>query len=140
MFIPDNLELYEILPKEFYEENIDYYGKSLWMMFDYRLLLTYHYMRREFGTAILNTWYWGGQHQYRGWRPFDSDVGAKLSQHKWGRAFDIIFKYHTADEVRKRILASPHSAPFKFITGIEMEVSWVHLDVGNRLRHEAHFG
>lgn len=138
MFIPDNLELYEILPEQFYKDNYPIYKERLWMMFDYRLLLTYHHLRRRYRTAVLNTWYWGGRHQYRGWRPWNCKVGAKFSQHKFGRAFDIIFKYNTTDQVRNEILLSPHAIPFKFITGIEMEVLWLHVDCGNRNRHEAH--
>lgn len=133
MFIPANLELYEVLPKEFYNLMYPKHGNRLWIMFDQRLLYTYHEMRKIYGTAILNTWYWGGNSQYRGWRPFDSDVGSDLSQHKFGRALDIIFKHHSAEQVRKDILRQPYGKAYKYIMAIEMNVGWVHIDTGNRL-------
>ena len=138
MFIPEGIQLYEVLPKQFYEEEYPTHGNRLWMMFDYELLLTVHHMRKRYGTVYLNNWYWGGDKQYRGWRPFHTTVGAYLSQHKFGRAVDMVFKFYSAERIRNDILASPYSTAFKFITGIEMEVSWVHIDVGNRYRHQSH--
>ena len=133
MFIPDKIQLYELLPKDFYKENFPVHGAKLWMMFDNRLLLTLHEMRKEFGVVYLNNWYWGGPTQYRGWRPMDYD--STLSQHKFGRAADMKFKNASAEAVRFAILASPYSKAFKYISGLEMDVSWVHIDVGNRNRN-----
>ena len=128
IYKPDKFELYEVLPKEFYEAH-KYYGDKLWWMFDSRALWTIEQLRRVYGTAVLNDWYWDGINQYRGWRPFDSKVGALISQHKFGRAFDLKFKYHTSEEIREDILKDPDNPIFKYIMCIEEGVSWFHFDV-----------
>lgn len=136
MFIPEGIDLHEVLPKYFYELNYQKYRDRLWMMFDYRLLITAHHLRKRYGVVYLNNWYWGGDKQYRGWRPFDIDIGAYLSQHKFGRALDMVFKDVKTDDIREDILSSPYSKTFKFICGIEMKVGWLHIDVGNRNRYQ----
>jgi len=135
MFIPDGIKLYEVLPHYFYDANYPKYQDVLWMMFDYRLLITAHRLRKRYGVVYLNNWYWGGDKQYRGWRPLDTGIGAHLSQHKFGRALDMVFKDATADEIRNNILNSPYSDDHKFICGVEMDVGWLHIDSGNRNRH-----
>lgn len=133
MFIPDGFKLYELLPKNFYE---DHYNSSnlpkLWNMFDYRLKYTIHMLRKRYGTLIANDWYWGGVNQYRGWRPTDCTVGAKFSQHKYGRAIDLKTPRTArkkASDIREDILRDPFHEDFKYITCVEMGVSWLHFDV-----------
>lgn len=133
MFIPDNLELYEVLPKVLYDK-YSTRGDLLWMMFDSRLLRTYDMMRKIYGPTYLNNWYWGGPRQERGFRLFDTKTGAAFSQHKFGRALDMTFRDYDADEVRNDILNSPYSITFQYIACVEMDVSWLHIDVGNRFR------
>lgn len=126
MFKPKYFEIYELLPPYFYEENKDR-GDALWYMFDNRLLITLDELRKTFGKMYINNWYWGGNRQYSGWRPFDYK-GAFLSQHKFGRAADIIFEEHKAENVRNWIIEN-HS--FQHITGMELDVPWLHIDVRN---------
>ena len=133
MFIPDNLELYEIVPKSVYDM-YPIHGEKMWMMFDDRLLRTYDMLRKKYGPAYLNNWYWGGLRQERGYRLLNTTTGSPFSQHKFGRAFDMTFRDYSADEVRKDILASPYSVTFQYIACVEMDVGWLHIDVGNRFR------
>jgi hypothetical protein len=126
---PYKVELYEVLPKDFYEAN-KHHGDKLWMMFDQRAIVTLSRLRERYGTVNLNTWWWEGDHQFRGWRPMDCSVGAKFSQHKFGRAFDCVFKHISAEEVRQDALKKPWHKPFRHITRMEKNVSWFHFDVG----------
>jgi hypothetical protein len=130
MYIPEKFELYEWLPKDFYNANINHYGDMLWLMFDERLLWTYDQLRKRYGRIILNDWFWGGNNQYRGWRPFDCPKGAKLSQHKWGRAGDSIF-LRLAEEIRQDIMRNQNDDEFQYISVIEKDVSWLHIDCRN---------
>ncbi len=52
-----------------------------------------------------------------------------LSQHKYGRASDAIFRDFTAEEIRIAVLADPDIFPL--ITEIESDVSWFHGGVRN---------
>ena len=127
---PKYFILQEWLPKDFYEQNISRYGDRLWLMFDDRILWTYDRLRERYGRIIMNDWFWGGRHQYRGWRPFDCPVGAKLSQHKFGRAGDGIFLQPAAN-IRQDILYDEFDNDFQYISVIEKDVSWLHLDCRN---------
>lgn len=130
MFIPDGFELYELLPKAFYQS---YYSPDnamkLWNIFDYRLKYTIHHLRKLYGTMVMNDWIWGGVNQYRGWRPTDCICGARFSQHKYGRAGDLKPTKVSVHKVREDILSNPFSIEFKYITCVEMDVTWLHVDV-----------
>ena len=126
MYQPKYFKLYELLPKEFYKEDI-----NIWFIFDYRLLWTIDRLRIKWGKLVANTWHWGGQNQYRGYRPFDCNVGAKLSQHKFGRAIDLIPLEASVDEIRKDIINKTYAPDYQHITCIEEDVSWLHIDVRN---------
>ena len=130
MYKPKYFELYEWLPKDFYYANIDEYGNRLWLMFDDRILRTYDKLRERYGRIIMNDWWWGGNNQYRGWRPFDCLIGAKLSQHKFGRAGDGIFT-KSAEEIRQNILKNEYDNDFQYISVMEKDVSWLHIDCRN---------
>ena len=117
---------YELVPRDYYQmfKNKPAYFNNL---FDDRVLVTLQQLRAQFGPTTVNDWQWGGGNQYRGWRPFNCSIGAKNSQHKFGRAIDCSFKNFTADEVRRYILNNPHEFPH--IRALEGKVSWLHFDV-----------
>ncbi|HNX38725.1 MAG TPA: hypothetical protein PKI15_10245, partial [Candidatus Cloacimonadota bacterium] len=53
----------------------------------------------------------------------------KNDQHQLGNAIDAVFKNTTAEIVRQYIIAHPEEFPE--IRGIEMNVSWIHIDTRN---------
>lgn len=130
IYKPKKFELYELLPRKFYHD-YKYRGDSLWYLFDDRLLKTLDELREKFGKTFINTWKWGGKREYSGWRPSDCEVGALFSQHKFGRACDCIFQDHRAQDVRAWIIDNKNERIFKYITGMEMEIPWLHIDVRN---------
>ena len=78
-----------------------------------------------------NTWMFGGQAQYRGYRPHDAAIGAVHSQHRYGRALDLHFDGIPAEVMRKWILANTGHAATRYISAIEDDVSWLHVDCRN---------
>jgi hypothetical protein len=81
----------------------------------------------------VNDWSWGGANQYRGWRSPDCGIGATLSQHRFGRAVDMIPKDMSAEDIRDDLIKNQHKSPhIKFIGGLEMGISWLHVDVRTR--------
>ena len=129
---PKYFSLYELLPKAILEELAPTYGSRLWNLLDPRVLWTVDRLRERFGKTIINTWYWGGGGQYRGWRPWDCPIGAKLSMHKTGKAGDLTFVSYGADEIRADIEQSPGHLAYTHITTVERKVSWLHFDVRRR--------
>lgn len=131
---PVYFELYEWLPKNFYNTHYPYYGENLWwMLFDHKIRYTAQQLRLRYGPMVMNDWHWRSNdnhcNQYRGYRPLSCSVGAKLSQHKVGKALDAKFRKGSVEKIRKDIIANPYHEDFKYITCIEMDVSWLHVDV-----------
>lgn len=130
--------LKELLPPDLYHEleskNQLWRG---WYYLDARVLITIDALRKKFGSAFMNTWGLSqsiqsayGRHQWRGYRPQDCKIGSTTSDHKFGRAADIVFRDYTAQEVRDYVLANPEEFPY--IKIIEDDVSWFHFSVNMR--------
>ena len=106
-------------------------GANIYSIFDDRLLLTADLLRERFGKMLVNTWAWNGSNQYRGYRPPDCMVGATYSQHRFGRALDMVPIDISSEEIRQDIIAQPNAATYRHITAIELEITWLHFDVRN---------
>lgn len=138
-----NFILEECLPAWYFKKMYRVYGKRLWSVFDDRLLITRDRLRARYGVAIMNTWHSEkmmeayGLHQWRGYRDSSSPYVEKngtnpfgnISQHRFGRADDIVFLEVSAADVRSDILADPFHPDFEYITCIEDGVTWLHYDV-----------
>lgn len=128
-YVPKYFQIYELVPKSTYELfEHERRLNQLWWLFDPRILKAADRIRERYGKMVANTWWWGGQHQYRGWRPPGCNVGARYSQHRFGRALDLIPTVVSVEEIRRDIKAGEN---FGFITCIEDDVSWLHIDCRN---------
>ena len=105
------------------------YKEKAWMFLDEDALITLDQLREKFGKIKVNDYLFGGKNQFRGLRPQNCKIGAKLSQHRFGRAFDCIFLDANIDDVRAYITANEDEFPY--INAIEMGVSWLHFDTRN---------
>jgi len=132
MYIPQYFALHELLPLDFYNQFYPHRGDSLWTLFDPSLLMAMDALRIEYGPMVANDWQWGGKNNYRGYRPADCTVGAMFSQHKFGRAVDLIPTQTTAELIRHDLLGGRYTQKdIGFVTAIELDVSWLHIDVRN---------
>lgn len=129
MYRPKHFELYELLPKYFYNKYKDM-EHELWLMFDKSFLQTLEQLRGEHGIIVLNDWYWGKENQYCGWRPWNCSIGVKFSQHKFGRAGDPLFKERSLPYVMEQIRKYPSRYPT--ITYVKRSTTRMHFDCGNR--------
>ena len=62
-----------------------------------------------------------------------------MSAHRFGRAFDILFKNYTSEQIRDEIRNMPLREEFQFITYIEDDVSWLHIDCRNSKYDDVRF-
>ncbi|MCD4818645.1 MAG: hypothetical protein K8S23_08125 [Candidatus Cloacimonetes bacterium] len=115
----------ELVPKNIARK----YGERAWQFLDERALITLDILREKFGKIKINDYLFGGSNQYRGFRPPNCTIGADLSQHRFGRAFDCIFLEVDVEVVRTFILENPDE--FSFINALELDVSWLHFDTRN---------
>lgn len=119
-FRPTHFELKELFPNDLI---MNYSSKFLWKLFDTRILISLESLRTNLDRPIIVNY---GNNRLRGFRPFNCHIGATFSQHKFGRAIDLDVKDMTAAEVRNYIIENQNLYPY--ITRLENNVSWVHID------------
>jgi len=115
-------------------------GEKAWWLLDPRLLWTLDQIRERYNQPVtVNTWKWQQEkpETMRGFRPSSTTEGRFHSQHRYGRATDFDVEGMTADEVRADILSHQNDSAFQYITCLETDISWVHLDCRNwdRTKH-----
>jgi hypothetical protein len=136
MYIPKYFSVKELVSRHIYEKNMARGRSPEWMfstLLDERLLKTIDILRDQFGPMTINDWYLpNGSTHYRGFRSPGCSVGADLSQHRFGRAADIIPRDVSAKDIRDDIINQQNIPDFKYIGGLEMDVLWLHVDVRAR--------
>lgn len=115
----------ELVPKALFTDVPEDY---LWGLFDNRLLVLLDLFRERYGPAVVNNWANGGKFDQSGFRT--EKIGAKLSQHRYGRAADMKFSHVSPEEIRldiKHNLFVPEQ-----LTCVEEDTeTWLHIDVRN---------
>lgn len=120
-----HFKIHELVPPQVYKDR----GEKAWELMDLRLLISIDKLRDEYGQATINNYEFGGNREWSGLRTPASPYYSPYSQHTFGRAADIIFKDHSAEDIRKDIALFPEDYPL--INCIEEDVSWLHVDVRN---------
>ena len=123
---------HELVPPNIYIN----FGESSFKFMNKELIMTIDMIKEKFnkGTMTINDYKWKGDRQFSGLRTTDSPDYSHTSQHSLGNAIDCIFSDYTAEEVRTYILANLNEFPY--IKGIELDVSWLHIDCRNTLTLE----
>lgn len=128
-----HFKIQELVDKETYEA----YGDLCWSFMDDRLPIVIDHLRDELGPITINNWHIGGGYSLSGLRPPETTTGAKMSQHKFGRAVDCKFSRHSAEDVRQWLRQHWTVKYVQYHFGmsipltIEEKTSWLHLDVRN---------
>lgn len=102
-----------------------------WSLIDSRLIESIDTIKENFpkGTITINNWVFGGNREWSGLRTFSSPYFSQSSQHTFGRAVDMVFSHYDVNDVRNAIMSNIELYPH--IRGIELDVSWLHIDVRN---------
>lgn len=129
---PDNLKFYQPIHFKI-EELVDpltysSLGAMAMQLLDWRILYSLDCIRELLGVPlIVNNWKNGGNRKYSGFRPIGCEVGGYYSQHRFGRAVDFISPEMEASKIRLEIMSK--NRLFPFISYMEDNVEWVHIDV-----------
>ena len=130
-YIPKNFKETELVDSSVY----NYFQQrswSCWSLFNPLLLKTIQAIRDLYGTQIvINNWQVGGLYKFRGFRTNSCPVGEAYSGHKRGCAADMDIGGQLARSVIQEILDHPWNEAFKYITFVEINVDWVHVEVSN---------
>ena len=129
MKVSANFNLKEFIDPETYKRFGD---SSIWFI-DNRIITLAQFIRERLNKpCTINNWSNGGQYQYSGFRPPECTIGAKLSQHRFGRGIDLKCKGMTADEVREDIIKNFDIYNKIGLTTIEdgkFAPTWCHIDI-----------
>lgn len=141
-YCPRHFKAYELVPPEVYDapfiDGKKFGERALQFVLDVRTLITADTIREFFAVpVIINDWYWQKRKgvprrkwlTQRGYRPPKSCIGARYSQHRFGRAIDCTLVGITATAARDIIVN--HPSEFPYITRVEDNVSWLHVDCAN---------
>ena len=110
-------------------ESFKILGEEAFELFNPDALIALDNLRKFFSVPItVNNWHTGGFFKYRGYRPPDCKVGAKMSQHRFGNAFDCDIRGYTAEQARKKIIENQNNPLLEKIMRLEGKTGWVHLD------------
>lgn len=120
-------KVHEFVPEHIYKK----YGEKAWRFIDSRLISSFDTIKERFpnGTVTLNNYFWGGNRHWSGIRTSKSPDYSETSMHSFASAGDAVFSEYEAEEIRQDIIANPEIYPY--IKGIEMGISWLHIDTRN---------
>lgn len=122
-YIPRHFKVQELVTPTLYRA----LGDRAVLVMDYRILKTADTIREFFDQPVtINNWCFGGGRTCSGFRDESCSVGAKYSQHKYGRALDMLISGVPANIARAAIIKN--AAHFPYVTVMEDQVSWLHVD------------
>ncbi|MEI7727784.1 MAG: D-Ala-D-Ala carboxypeptidase family metallohydrolase [Bacteroidota bacterium] len=125
--VSKDFDIREFVPKPVYA----IYGDiSIWFV-DHRIILFCQWLRDYLKKSItINNWHLGGQYNESCFRLPDTMTGAKLSQHRHGRAADVKVSGYDPEEVRGIIRKNFDLVSVNYgISVIEKDTpTWTHAD------------
>lgn len=127
MKITNNFSLQELVDKETFSK----WGGFSQKFLDEDTVKLLQFMRDRWGSLRVNDWSYGGKLQYRGLRPPNCTVGGSMSQHRFGRAFDLNSNRLSPNEMRADILNNESLFLDHGLTRIEdgnFAPTWLHFD------------
>lgn len=134
MYLPRHFAPHELLPGLTRDTTWKDLDPAVRARLDDRLLETCDEVRDLLGVpCTINNYATGGSRSLCGWRPRDCEVGAKWSQHKEGRAADLHPAGIPAEVARSIIRHAVTALKLPHLGGVELDVSWLHIDVRPRV-------
>lgn len=121
----------ELVPPELYNNNKNSLYK-LWWLFPKVLLITIDKLRETYGPVYCNTYIFNFNKPRvaSGLRLPDSKYYSETSQHSYANAVDLIWFANDVEKIRKDIIDKKYEW-MKNIKGLELDVSWLHIDFRN---------
>lgn len=111
---------------------VEKFGERAWQFLDPLAVQTLDQMRERFGQITVNNYLWGGPRQFSGLRPMTGGPGAPFSLHRFGRAFDCVFRDTNPIAVFDAILKDPTAFPhIRRLEDARATKTWLHFDTAN---------
>lgn len=143
-YTPFYFKAYELVDPELF--NI-LHEREIYKLFDPNVLKFADWARERWGQCTINDWKWtkeqmpiSAQFRWSGYRTPKSPYYRQGSMHSFGQALDLKFKKITASKIRtelREIESIGHKIPF--ITRVEDDVTWLHVDTKPTEFNTLHF-
>jgi len=120
-------KVHEFVPEHMYKR----YGEKAWRFIQPGLIRIYDTLKERFpnGTITINNYAYGGNRYWSGLRTPESPYYSETSIHSFGGGGDSKFSAYAEEDVRQDIIDNPEIYPD--VKGIEMGISWLHVDTRN---------
>ncbi len=137
MKVSKNFVIQEFVPEEIY---FGFGDKSTWFV-DPIIIKVAQFFRDRYGISItINDWHTGGKRNLSGCRPPSTKLGARLSQHKMGRAVDLKWKGLDPEAIRKDIKENQKEFLAVGLTAVEEGTdTWLYVDCRATGMNEIYF-
>ena len=126
--ITENFHLDEFIHPDYMRK----FGQNALWFIDHRIVTIAQELRTDLGVPItINNYETGGQYKSSGLRVQSAKIGAKYSQHKYGRAIDCKFKGISIQEAFDFLMHNQgkyFNLGLTTIENIEDTPTWLHLD------------
>ena len=147
-FIPEHFGIHELVPPpSFLPENMKQVfhaaPEKLFRCFDPKVLITLDLLRKRYGRCVVNNWTafsadvfddlnQKSVFRFSGYRPWECEEGATLSEHRMFRAIDCKFAETSPAEIWDDMQRDLNRKEFAHIQRIEAfsGMSWFHFDTG----------
>lgn len=126
MKVSKDFDIREFVPQEIWDK----FGANSVQFIDKKVIDFAQYLRDKLNKPItINNWHIGGNRHESGFRLPDTTTGAKLSQHKFGRAIDIVVEGYTGKQLRDFVIKNKADFLKIGMTTIEQGTEpWLHVD------------
>jgi hypothetical protein len=129
MKVSEHFDLREFIDPETWAE----YGINSDKLIDGKLIDIAEYVRIKIDKGVtINSWHMGGQFKESGLRNKNSTTGAKLSQHKLGKAIDLKAVGYSGNEwyefVKKNV-RELYALGVRRIEDKSLATTWLHIDL-----------
>ncbi len=126
MYKPKNFILEELVPEDVFNKR----GERAWELLNPLMLMSLQELREYIGKPCrVNDWKWEGRRQNQCFRTSDYYSRISFSQHLLGNAVDPYFDGILAEELREIVIDMKIAGKLKYVTGMEDNVDWLHIDV-----------
>jgi hypothetical protein len=114
-------------------------GDKSSLVMDARILWTLDALIKRLGPAVVNDWAEGGKRKNSGYRPPESTLGVRYSQHRFGRALDIMFSELNTKLIIKMIRNKELEYEMQYVTRVELGVPHLHIDCASIVGTEIYY-
>ena len=130
MKVSNNFIAQEFVPKTIFDR---FGANSIWFIDD-RIIKVAQFFRDRYDLPItINDWHKEGKRTLSGFRPPDCEIGADLSQHKFGRGVDLKWlnqDFLSIDDIREDIRKNQKKFFKAGVRAIEEGTdTWLHVDI-----------